>query len=1440
MRLGRLRQLRRGPAVGTWALAALCYVPLLLTHPGQLGADTKAYLYLNPGRLLARSVSLWDPGVGLGTVTHQNIGYLFPMGPYYALMDWVGLPDWVAQRLWLGSVMFLAGLGVRYLLGVLAWNGPGTTVASFAYALSPYLLHYVYKHSVILLPFTALPWLIAFTVRSLREGGWRAPALFALTALASGGINATSLLLVLVGPALWVLHATVVEREITLRATLAPLARIGALTLVTSLWWIAGLSIQGRYGIDILRYTETYTTVANASSAAEVIRGYGYWFFYGTDALGPWFKAAVTQTQSLPAIALSYAVPVAAVVGALLTRFRYRIFVVAMGIAGVVISVGAHPIDQPTLYGRIFFEFTSTSSGLAMRSTPRALPLWALSMAIFLGAGVAALTRWRPARRRMFAAIALAGIVANLSPLWMGRMIDPFLERPEEVPPYWVAAGQRLDRGDRNTRAWEVPGIEFANYRWGASVDPITPGLTDRDLWFRELVPWGSAASADLTVATDAPFQDGSFDPTSLVPIMRLASVGDLVARNDLEYERYRTPRPRPMAAWLDDAGVGPVEPFGPTTPNRAPSTNPLVDETELAIPPTARHPAAVEIRRLENPIPVVHTARRDHPTVLAGSGEGIVSLAEAGMLDPTRAIFYSGTVSDRPELLERLLDDGADLVITDSNRRAAQRWGATRSTRGVTEGADETPRDDPTDNRLDLFGRSDDASTQTIVEQRGGLRVSASDYGNKLTYTPGDRAALAVDGDPTTAWKVGALADVTGEWIELSSTEGLISTGQVRLLQAQRFVNRWITRARLVFDGTDTVEVDLDERSRSGAGQVIDFGKRRFRTLRIEIVETAPGALTRYRGISGVGFAEIDLDGRRIAEVVRPPTDLLDAVGDRVAGHRVSFLFRRARSDPRDPTVPVEENRIVREINLPGGREVRVAGKARINTSVSDEQVDDLLGVVSPARFGSSGRLTGDLAARASKAFDGDSGTAWTSPLNVSPGAWVGMTLPSPQTVTLNGITVIDDERHSVPTRAHLEVDGVALPSFELSQVPLRDSSLGRLRRLAIGPHTVTGSSIKLVIDEIATRTQPDWLTDRGVGMPVGIAELSVELSDGTPLRAPEAPDAVPATCRDDLLSVGDSPLSLRLSGTTAEAERSGLIPFAGCDPTTTIRIAGAPTLLQASDGRRTGIDLDQVVVDAPAPDRAERTDTAEVRLDTTRRSRSSYDMRAENADTPFWLVLGQSHNPGWHLEVEGVDLGPPTLIQGFANGWWVDPATFDGEGSTLRMSLRWAPQRIVWIALVVSAAGAALCLLLLLPRFATADPERGRRRPMQPTGISPADSFGSPPTMRTTVIATTGATLGAAVFGPWWGAPVVAGLTWWALRGFTGWRVLRAVTVLALGATGAYVLALQWRRGYVDDFDWPQHFSLVASLPLLSMMLLGAEAVVEALRGGWRREVG
>jgi len=217
-------------------IAALTYIPVILSSPGEVGADTKTYLYLDPGGVLSDARLLWDSDVALGTVTHQNIGYLWPMGPFYWVFETLGSPDWFAQRIWLGSLLFGAAMGVRFLLRVFDWSGPGLGVAMAAYGLSPYLLDYSARISAVLLPWAGLPWMIGLTVLAVRHGGWRHPARFALVVLTVGSVNATSLLLVGLAPVLWLAHVTPIERSGPWRRSVAAAPRIGLGSAVVSVW----------------------------------------------------------------------------------------------------------------------------------------------------------------------------------------------------------------------------------------------------------------------------------------------------------------------------------------------------------------------------------------------------------------------------------------------------------------------------------------------------------------------------------------------------------------------------------------------------------------------------------------------------------------------------------------------------------------------------------------------------------------------------------------------------------------------------------------------------------------------------------------------------------------------------------------------------------------------------------------------------------------------------------------------------------------------------------------------------------------------------------------------------------------------------------------------------------------------------------------------------
>ena len=125
-----------------------------------------------------------------------------------------------------------------------------------------------------------------------------------------------------------------------------------------------GLAVEGGYGINVLRYTESVQATSSTSNLSDVIRGLGYWYFYGGDRMGTWTQAAVDYTQKLWLIALSYALPVVAFAAAVLARWRYRAFFVALVVVGVALSVGAYPYEHPTAFGALAKAFmTKTTAG---------------------------------------------------------------------------------------------------------------------------------------------------------------------------------------------------------------------------------------------------------------------------------------------------------------------------------------------------------------------------------------------------------------------------------------------------------------------------------------------------------------------------------------------------------------------------------------------------------------------------------------------------------------------------------------------------------------------------------------------------------------------------------------------------------------------------------------------------------------------------------------------------------------------------------------------------------------------------------------------------------------------------------------------------------------------------------------------------------------------
>ena len=487
----------------------------------------------------------------------------------------------------------------------------------------------------------------------------------------------TALVFAGLAPVLWLPWAVWGSREVSLRRMLGALGRIALLAVLASSWWIAGLWAQGRYGIDILRYTETISTVARTSTAPEVLRGLGYWFFYGQDKIGPWIESALPYTQSAAHLAISFALPTLALALAGFTRWRHRAYFALLALVGTAVAVGAYPYDDPSPLGSALKGFAATSTaGLALRSTGRATPLVVLSLATFLAVGISALATRLEARQRSglaVAAAALAGLLVllNLPALWQGTFYGANLQRDEAIPRYWTQAIRAVSNGDPGSRVLELPGSDFASYRWGNTVDPITPGLTDRPYVARELIPYGSPPAADLLNAYDRRLQEGTYESQVTAPIMRYLGVGDIIVRNDLQTDRYNLVRPRQV--WRDfrapQGGLGTPRTFGTRIPGAA--VYPQVDEQALAFPAGEGDPPPVAVVPVRRPGAIVRAHSVAGTVLLAGDGEGLVDAAASGLVDGRQLVRYSASLT--PAEIRAAVRSGATLVVTDTNRRRGQ-----------------------------------------------------------------------------------------------------------------------------------------------------------------------------------------------------------------------------------------------------------------------------------------------------------------------------------------------------------------------------------------------------------------------------------------------------------------------------------------------------------------------------------------------------------------------------------------------------------------------------------------------------------------------------------------------------------------------------------------------------------------------------------------------
>ena len=1357
----------------TLSLLLLAYVPILLTEPGRVSADTKTYLFLNPSELLREASSLWSSSVGAGTVTHQYIGYLWPMGPYFWLTEQLGLPDWLSQRLWWGSLIFLASYGTYRLAQRVGITANVAVVAALLYGFSPYSLHYLVRLSGILLPWVGLPWLLLCVIRARQSPGWRWPALSALIVGTIGTVNATALFFVIAGLALWLI-ADALTGLSSWRTALSILVKVGIGSV--------GVVMQSGYGLPILRYTETYDTVAKASLPQELLRGLGYWFFYGDEHGGRWIGPSAPYMTNTFVVLAGFFIAICGLVGLATTTARYKVHLALFTLIGLAIAVGASPLTQSSWYGKIFEKIVNNEAGFVLRSTPRALPLVLLAFALSTAYGLEALFRWRikSSSKQFFnhhrfitlgkfslVVVLLGAIGLNNFPWFTQRVMTPLISRNEQIPEYWTQAASSIDALRDSTgygRTYEFPASNFADYWWGGTVDPVLPGIIASEYLAKEMIPQGSEATTDLLSAFEAKLVDGRADLSVLGDLASLFSANTVTWRADLAYDHHLTARPEYLAQSLERFAPGETVFSGPivTTDSKVA----IVDESWFGNSVPQEYPL-VRVWKVPQVRPLLTQSSPSSSTFIVGSGEGVLNALSAKLLTPSDTFVYAGSLPFAPTSLQSIIP--SQLIITDTYRKAERQWSSIAQQTGRTEQQSEAVvRKRPTDQRLNPF--TDDyrivPSTDHMTTSRlvGDIEYVHSDtYGHPIVLTPEYRPENVVDGDPRTIWVVGMWKSAVGEPITIKYRKPITATQLNIDLSTQLPGHRKIETARILLTDSQGDVVRAVPVSINNNQQVtVEFPQTTFDSLIFVIEREVAGDNSNLSKSSGIAIGEISVPGVRSSEYIEVPK--ISSVLQK-RNSTTHFVLARQFVDPSIPHRSDSELNIQRVLTVPTSSTVQLSGVASLSGRADETTLQSVLSLTNGS---SQQRLFGSSLSLGAYATDGNPRTAWITPFDAVEGTTVNFSLSPTTDARLLHIHATVDRFRSIPRRISVTDASGATTAYELTQ----DNATFTAE---LSPDTAFPLR-SLTIDEITSSTFPNYFTRVPRTLPVALTEI--DFGTPNPVRTP----AISPACRNDLVFLNDAPIAIRLREPEDVLDTTQFIAVESCEP---LILQPGENFIRTAKGIDKGIDINQLVLSPPTLNEtniaANGPRYTSPRITSRTNTRISADIATQS---PQIVSFGQSINSGWKATLRTrtgtIDLGKPFVVQGYANGWIVPES---GE-----LILEWTPQRFVRLSLALSALSALVLFGITLRR--PRRPQRGENHATAHNAIATTWQF------RAVCV---GVLLVVAGIVP----TVIASALVMISRRWSAWFIAALITCVT-----CVIVVQQYRYAFPPTLDWPLRF--------------------------------
>lgn len=930
-------------------LAICCFgfaVLAFTARPGHIIADTKIDLALNPLGFLERASHLWDLQ-HFGQLQNQVAGYLFPMGPFFALGKLANLEPWITQRLWITLLLCVAFLGVERLARQLGIGTPATRiVGALAYALAPRTLSIIGEISVEWLPAALLPWIL-IPLLTATETGQRARAAVrsGLAVALCGGVNAVAVLAVLVVPVLYILT----------RPRPVPRWRMlgwwSAAVTVATLFWSLPLLLVGRYAFSFLPYTETSSATTQVTSLTNVLRGASDWVRYLTVGGVPAQPVGVTIATSTVMIVITCLLAALGMVGLARRDLPARGFLIVVFLVGVAALVAGHMSAlEPIVAEPVRWLLDGPLAPL--RNVRKFDPLVRLPLALGL-AHLLCHVRF-PAVKGVVL-VAFAGLVLPV----FNQGVSPPGDF-KEVPGYWREASAWLNANAGDDGVLVVPGAKFGEYLWGRPMDdPMQPLFTAR--WAtRQVTAAGSVGLTRLLDAIDQRMTAGH-GSAGLTEVLRRMGVHYILVRNDLNRAAVHGAWPaRIFEALRESPGITRLRSFGGEVGDGF--TDDVVNSVDWPFP-------ALDLYEVSGNADVVSVQSAAGALRVRGGPDSLLAMGDVGLLDGQPVLVND----DAPK-------HEAPTVVTDALRLRERHFGEIRSNWTPTLPADRR-EDFGGVKTLDLLEpgwleNTATASYEGIADVTASTSVADAGAIAGISST-GRGPWAALDGDFATGWESDGWERPIGEWLRVDfPTERHVSNLRVAFTQNMLLGSPPSRVAIETEAGTEVHDVKA-----TNEAQWLKAPSGSTGWVRIKILATAD---PRWSFVQRIGISEITIPGIIPSRTINLP----DAGGaayvmDRGVDTRPTCMRNQARwiCNPGLANPGEEGAGFDRTFTAESRGRTALSGSAVLRDSTLVDRFTRLSADL-PAIVGSSQSGKDPVAAPRS-AFDADAATTWIADPN-------------------------------------------------------------------------------------------------------------------------------------------------------------------------------------------------------------------------------------------------------------------------------------------------------------------------------------------------------------------------------------------------------------------------------------------------------------------------